>query len=183
MHITKSIISFIIFPLAQSLPQKHQPKNEFQITALNGKFPVSGPYGTGPIESSLSVTINYPDLSTSGSALSTTCSHSWPAGTPPGPTNWTACKSPAVQWRLPAAGWHSISNYRVEFWASNSNGTGSHATQDLTQNPSKQNDPNAFLSCLQMGKTTPQMCQLNGPLSAHAGPVVIPGRKAKSRPN
>ncbi|KAI1195349.1 hypothetical protein F5X97DRAFT_326593 [Nemania serpens] len=181
MHIISSITSiFIICQLGHSLPQKH---HEFQITALHGKFPVNGPYGTGRIESSLSVTINYSNSSTSRPALTTTCDHSWPASTNPGPTDWAGCQNPSVQWRLPAGGWNTFSNYRLEFWTSKSNGTGFHATQDLTQNPGAANDPNAFLSCLQMGKMSPEICQLNGPLSAHAGPVVMVGHKANVRPS
>ncbi|KAI1157583.1 hypothetical protein F5B18DRAFT_644539 [Nemania serpens] len=170
MHIISSIAScFIVIPLAHSLPQKHQPKHEFQITALNGKFPVNGPYGTGPIQSSLSVTITYPGSSKGGAALTTTCDHSWPASTHPGATDWTACQNSSVQWRLPAAGFSCSAGF--------------HATQDLTQNPGASNDPNAFLSCLQMGKMSPEVCQLNGPLSAHAGPVVMIGHKTTTRPS
>ncbi|KAI1187506.1 hypothetical protein F5B17DRAFT_440269 [Nemania serpens] len=184
MHILRSIVSlFLVYPFAHSFPQKHQPKYEFQITSLSGRFPVKGPYGTGPMKSSLSLTISYPDFSTSSAAHTTTCDHSWPAGTHAGPTDWIVCQDPSVQWRLPAGGWKSFSKFRLEFWVSTSDGAGFHAPQDLTQNPGNPSDPNAYLSCLQMGKMSPEMCQLNGPLSAHPGPVVMVGHKATARPN
>lgn len=37
-----------------------------------------------------------------------------------------------------------------------------------------QQDPNAYLTCIQMGKFQPSSCNLNGPLSGGKAPIVIP---------
>ena len=50
-------------------------------------------------------------------------------------------------------------------------------------NPGQTSDPNAYLSCLQMGKFQPSTCQLNGPLSVHPGPVVMYATEESARPN
>ncbi|KAI0096636.1 hypothetical protein GGR51DRAFT_568306 [Nemania sp. FL0031] len=186
MRVLISIAS--VLPLiahAAALPHKRQTTYEFDITALNGRFPSDGPYGTGPIDSSLSITISYPDpASTSGSTLSTTCSYSWPASTPPGPTDWTVCQDPSVQWRLPADGWTNYGNYRVEVYQTlTSDGAGLDATHILTHNPGNRSDPNAYLSCIMMGKFNPEVCQLNGPLSVQPGPVVMYATEEAARPN
>ncbi|KAJ8126590.1 hypothetical protein O1611_g7049 [Lasiodiplodia mahajangana] len=186
MHVLNSIT--YVLPLiahAVALPHKRQTTYEFDITGLGGKFPTDGPYGTGPIDSSLSITISYPDpSSTSGATLSTFCSYSWPASIPPGPTDWTVCEDPSVQWRLPTDGWTNFANYRVEVYQTlTPDGAGLDATHYLTQNPSMPSDPNAYLSCLQMGKFNPELCQLNGPLSVHPGPVVMYATEETARPN
>ncbi|KAI8626764.1 hypothetical protein F5Y19DRAFT_216313 [Xylariaceae sp. FL1651] len=186
MHALSTIISLIpLLPLAVAIPHKRQTTHEFDITALNGRFPTDGPYGTGPIASSLSITVTYPDpSSTSGANLSTTCSYAWPASIAPGPTDWTVCQDPSVQWRLPANGWTNSGNYRVEVYQTlTADGAGLDATHYLTQNPGVASDPNAYLSCLQMGKFTPDVCELNGPLSAHPGPVVMYASEETARPN
>ncbi|KAI3325319.1 hypothetical protein HD806DRAFT_472924 [Xylariaceae sp. AK1471] len=176
MHAFSSVASLLpLLTLGLALPHERRTTHEFDITALSGRFPTDGPYGTGPIDSSLSITITYPDASsTSGATLSTTCSYAWPASIAPGPTAWTVCQDPSVQWRLPTNGWTNFGNYRVEIYQTlAANGAGLDATHYLTVNPGVTSDPSAYLSCLQMGKFTPDICQLNGPLSAHPGPVVM----------
>jgi hypothetical protein len=197
-----------LFHFALALPHEKRTSHEFDITSLSGKFPSTGPYGTGPIDSSLSITITYPNPSVSGSNLSTTCSYAWPASVNPGPTDWTVCADPSVQWRLPADGWTSSRNYRVEIYQTLSTdgwvvmvtfmvlsqhgyrlltvvtcSTGLDATHYLTVNPGVSTDPNAYLSCLVMGKFNPDLCQLNGPLSARPGPVVMYASEESARPN
>src|SRR5437868_5024892 len=107
MHALSSLTSVLpLLPFALALPHKRQTAQEFEITALSGRFPVNGPYGTGPINSSLGITVTYPDASSaSGATLSTTCSYAWPASIAPGPTDWTVCEDSSVQWRLPSDGW------------------------------------------------------------------------------
>ncbi|KAI0871778.1 hypothetical protein GGS24DRAFT_503445 [Hypoxylon argillaceum] len=186
MRALSGIISIVpLLLLAVAAPHKRQTDHEFDITALNGRFPTGGPYGTGPIASSLSITINYPDASsTTGAILTTTCSYSWPASTPPGPTDWSVCEDTSVQWRLPTDGWTNFVNYRVEVYQTISpDGAGLDATHYLTQNPGMSSDPNAFLSCIQMGKFNPDVCQLNGPLSVHPGPVVMYATEETARPS
>ncbi|TGJ88467.1 hypothetical protein E0Z10_g331 [Xylaria hypoxylon] len=174
-----------LLPLALSIPHGRQVLHEFDITELQGTFPTNGVYGTGPIDSSLSITVTYPDPSSTGGAnLTTTCSYAWPASPGPGPTDWTVCQDPSVQWRLPTNGWTSYTNYRVELYQTlTADGAGLDATHYLTFSPGGASDPSAYLSCLQMGKFNPTRCQLNGPLSAHPGPVVMYASEETARPN
>ncbi|KAI0969001.1 hypothetical protein F4678DRAFT_177068 [Xylaria arbuscula] len=181
-HLT-SLVSLL--PLSFALPHGRQVLHEFDLTELHGTFPTAGVYGTGPINSSLGVTITYPDpSSTNGSNLTTTCSYAWPASDGVGPTDWTTCEDPSVQWRLPTNGWSNYNNYRVEFYQTlTADGAGLDATHYLTVDPGVPSDPSAYLSCLQMGKFTPTICELDGPLSALQGPVVMYASEETERPN
>ncbi|KAF2972546.1 hypothetical protein GQX73_g901 [Xylaria multiplex] len=174
-----------LLPLALSAPHGRQAVHEFDLTGLAGSFPTDGVYGTGPIASSLSITITYPDpSSTDGENLTTTCSYSWPSSTAPGPTDWTECQDSSVQWRLPTNGWTNRGNYRVELYQTlTADGAGLDATHYLTFNPGTPSDPNAYLSCIQMGKFTPTICQIDGPLSVVRGPVVMYASEETARPN
>ncbi|KAK5625424.1 hypothetical protein RRF57_001140 [Xylaria bambusicola] len=118
MHAISSLTSIIaLLPIALALPHGRQVVHEFDLTELYGTFPTNGPYGTGPIGSSLGITVTYPDpSSTDGANLTTTCSYYWPASVGPGPIDWTACEDPSVAWRLPANDWTSYGNYRVELY-------------------------------------------------------------------
>ncbi|KAI1074811.1 hypothetical protein F5B20DRAFT_427435 [Whalleya microplaca] len=187
MHAPTMLASLLpLLPLTLALPLESRAIHEFDITALSAKLPVSGTYGTGAIDSSISITVNYPDASsTTGANLTTTCSYAWPASITPGPTNWTQCTDPALQWRLPEKGWTSTTNYRVEVYQSltdDAAGAGLDATHYLDMNPSVTSDPSAYLSCIQMGKFTPLICQLSGPLSAHPAPVVMYASEESTRP-
>ncbi|KAI1424315.1 hypothetical protein F5Y12DRAFT_462028 [Xylaria sp. FL1777] len=164
-----------LLPLALAAPYGRRQLHEFDLNSLLGTFPTAGVYGTGPIDSSISITVTYPDpSSTSGANLTTSCSYAWPASIGPGPTNWTTCEDSSVQWRLPEKGWTAYNNYRVELYQTlTADGAGLDATHYLDVNPTTTSDPSAYLSCLQMGKFTPTICELNGPLSAHPGPVVM----------
>ncbi|KAJ2987090.1 hypothetical protein NUW58_g4694 [Xylaria curta] len=184
---TLGSIAFILplLPLGLSIPHERQVAHEFNLTGLTGTFPTSGVYGTGPIDSSLSITVTYPDASsTNDASLTTTCSYGWPASIGPGPTNWTTCQDSSVQWRLPASNWKSFGNYLVELYQTlTPDGAGLYANHTLTFNPGDRSDPNAYLSCLQMGKFTPTFCRLDGPLSVVRGPVVMSASEETARPN
>ncbi|GAP90750.1 hypothetical protein SAMD00023353_5200880 [Rosellinia necatrix] len=186
MRVISSITAIIpLLSLGQSIPHGPRAVHEFDLTELHGSFPTDGVYGTGPIASSLSITVSYPDPSSNnGANLTTSCSYAWPASIAPGPTDWTTCQDPSVEWRLPEKGWTSYRNYRVELYQTlTADGAGLDATHYLTQNPATPSDPNAYLSCIQMGKFTPTICQLNGPLSALPGPVVMYASEETARPN
>ncbi|KAI1346732.1 hypothetical protein F5Y01DRAFT_265266 [Xylaria sp. FL0043] len=174
-----------LLPLAMAMPHGRQVLHEFDLTGLYGSYPTSGVYGSGPIASSLSVTITYPDpSSTSGANLTTSCRYDWPASIAPGPTDWSVCADPSVQWRLPEKGWTNYANYRVEFYQTlTPDGAGLDATHYLDFDVGATNDPSAYLSCLQMGKFQPTVCQLNGPLSALPGPVVMYASEETARPS
>jgi hypothetical protein len=108
-------LSLVLAAPSPAAINKRQATQQFEIPVLYGKFPVGGPYGTGPIDSSLTITVTYPS---GDDAFNTTCSYNWPAITPPGPTDWTVCEEPSVQWRLPADGWSNVANYRVQLYKS-----------------------------------------------------------------
>ncbi|KAI0508736.1 hypothetical protein F5B22DRAFT_381828 [Xylaria bambusicola] len=184
MHAISSLTSIItLLPIALAMPHGRQVVHEFDLTELHGTFPSDGPYGTGPINSSLSIKVTYPDpSSTDGANLTTTCSYAWPASVSPGPIDWTACEDPSVAWRL--NNWTSSGNYRVELYQTlTADGAGLDASHQLTVAPGMPSNPNAYLSCLQMGKFTPTVCQINGPLSALPGPVVMYASEEAVRPN
>lgn len=92
-----------------------QAAPQFEITALSENLPVGPPYGTGDIETTLTLTIAYPDPIGTDATLSTTCSYTWPVGVLNG-TNWTACGDPALEWRLPASNYTSGTNFLVELF-------------------------------------------------------------------
>ncbi|KAI0397365.1 hypothetical protein F5Y17DRAFT_455026 [Xylariaceae sp. FL0594] len=191
-----SIAAFFPLVLAASATSSFSHKRDdndngtseevFEITALSGTFPSTGPYGTGPIASSLQITLSYPspDDATNASAT-TTCSYSWPSTTPPGPTDWTECADPSLQWRLPADGWTGVGNYVVEVYECLSGDgvtSGLLATHGLAMRPAQPSDPDAYLSCLQMGSFTPYVCTIDGPLSARHGAVVMDVEAVDARP-
>ncbi|KAF2714498.1 hypothetical protein K504DRAFT_5167 [Pleomassaria siparia CBS 279.74] len=184
---TPTILTSLLLtlPLALARPLDPRAIHEFSITSLSATLPIDGPQGTGPIDSNIGITVAYPDAaSTSGANSSTTCSFAWPASTPPGPTDWTPCVDTALEWRLPANGWTSQRNYRVEIYQTlTSDGAGLSATHNLKMNPGQSTDPDAYLSCIQMGKFTPDRCQLNGPLSARPGPVIMSAVEESARPS
>lgn len=107
-----------VIPLALAHPLKGRDAQSLTITSLGATFPYPyPPYGLDAVDSHVSVGLSYPDASSAdGAALSTTCRVDWPSGTSPGPTEWTACTDTTVQFRLPADGWTSTTNFRVEFW-------------------------------------------------------------------
>lgn len=112
------LASFLpVLPLSLAAAVARQTTYEFEITALSASLPVNGVYGTGPRDAPISITVTYPDPSSpNGGTLSTTCSHLWPASIPPSPTEWAPCADSALQWRLPAEGWTSAGNYRVDLY-------------------------------------------------------------------
>ncbi|CAJ2513296.1 Uu.00g014150.m01.CDS01 [Anthostomella pinea] len=171
---------FTLIPLALALPLEQRDTQVFNITLLSATVPEGGPYGSGPIDSHISVSLAYEDAT--GAAQSTTCSYDWPASIAPGPTDWTACADDTMTWRLPADGWTSTADYLVEFYKQTTlEGAGLDASHYLTMNPGQTSDPNAYLSCLQMGKTAPLTCELDGPLSAQTGPVVMSASEETAR--
>ncbi|KAI1253700.1 hypothetical protein MGN70_004092 [Eutypa lata] len=174
-----------LLPLALALPLESREANEFDIVSLGATLPYkSGPYGSGDVDSFLTISVTYPDVSsTSEATLTTQCTHDWPKGTDPNAFEWAPCDDPALQWRLPADGWVYQTNYVVElFLPKGDNGSGLDASHQLRQDPNHVL-PNAYLSCIQMGKFQPLRCDLGGPLAALQGPVVMPGDEVSSRPN
>ncbi|KAI1104091.1 hypothetical protein F4804DRAFT_206239 [Jackrogersella minutella] len=181
-----SIILTSLLPLlSHALPVSPRDAPEFAISSLSATFPYPGVYGVDSVNSFVNVALTYPDASsTNGSTLSTSCRVDWPAGTNPGPTAWTPCTDAAVQFRLPADGWTSDTNFRVEFWEQlTSDGSGLDATNYLTFDPGNSSDPNAYLFCLQMGKFNPLTCTLTGPYGESARTVVMSGTEESARPN
>lgn len=117
MHTSTMLTSIIaLLPMALALPLESRDTQKFEITALSASLPVLGVYGTGPRDAPISITVSYPDLSTSGANLTTKCSYLWLAADGPGPIDWTPCDDAALQWRLPEAGWTSPANYVVELY-------------------------------------------------------------------
>lgn len=113
LALAPSVVLFATSALARALPLQSRDAQEFQITSLAAQLPTTGSTGSGPIDSSISITLVYPDPS-GNATLSTSCSYAWPASPGPGPTDWSECTDPLVQWRLPAEGWTSDVNFRVE---------------------------------------------------------------------
>ncbi|KAI1660149.1 hypothetical protein F4813DRAFT_351125 [Daldinia decipiens] len=181
--ILTSVLSLLSPALALPLEPRDTP--EFTITSLGATFPYPGVYGVDSVNSFVNVAVTYPDASsTSDATLNTTCRVDWPAGTNPGPTEWTACANPALQFRLPADGWTATTNFRVELFEElASNGAGLYATHILTSNPGNSSDPNAYMFCLQMGKFNPLTCTLTGPWGQSPRTVVMSTTNENGRPN
>ncbi|KAK6067499.1 hypothetical protein SCUP515_10101 [Seiridium cupressi] len=157
-----------------AIPLQSRQTQVFQITALSARFPTDGTTGTGPIDSEISITLTYPDPSSTDANLTTTCSYAWPASPGPGPTNWTTCADSRVQWRLPEKGWTSDTNFRVQvFETLTDDGAGLEGSHYLDFNPGGTNDDSAYLSCIQMGKFNPLTCTLGGTLAPHQPPVIL----------
>ncbi|KAI1747011.1 hypothetical protein F4782DRAFT_522749 [Xylaria castorea] len=183
MHAPAVVWSFI--PLALALPLESRDAPEFIITDLRATFPYPyPPYGLPSVNSLVDISVTYPDPASSiGNALNTTCSVGWPAGTDPAPTEWTPCASPSLQFRLPANGWTSTTNFTVEFWETlTSSGTGLDASHILTSDIGNPSDPNAYLFCIQKGKFNPLTCTLTGPMGQTQRTVVLPAVEQSSRP-
>ncbi|KAI0123925.1 hypothetical protein BJ170DRAFT_637589 [Xylariales sp. AK1849] len=179
MH-TSTLLSTMLTLASSVLAQQPQ----FEITALTSSLPVGPPYGTGNIDFSIRITVTYPEPTfLTNETLSTTCSHIWPAGTSPGPTDWAACQDALVQWRLPSDGWTNDANYKVEFFETLDGASGLDGSHYLDMNPGNTSDPNAYLSCIQYGKFQPRTCQLGGALSVQQPPVIIPTTEKSTRPN
>ncbi|KAI2629553.1 hypothetical protein GGR54DRAFT_585591 [Hypoxylon sp. NC1633] len=185
MYMKNSITSLLtLLPLGLALPLEPRDAPEFNITGLSATFPYPGVYGDTSVNSYVNIALAYPDASSiDGSTLTTTCRVDWPAGTNPGPTVWTPCADPSMQFRLPAEGWSSNTNFRVEVWETlTPEGAGLDATHYLTFNPGNSGDPNAYLFCLQMGKFNPLTCSLTGPYGQSARTVVMSATESGARP-
>ncbi|KAK6948490.1 hypothetical protein Daesc_010257 [Daldinia eschscholtzii] len=178
-----STLSLLSPALAFPLERRDTPK--FTITSLSATFPYPGVYGVDSVDSFVNVAVTYPDpSSTSGATLNTTCRVDWPAGTNPGPTEWTPCADSALQFRLPTDGWSSTTNFRVELFEElASDGSGLDASQVLKSNPGNPSDPDTYMFCLQMGKFNPLTCTLTGPMGQSPRTVVMPTTEVPARPN
>ncbi|KAH6646226.1 hypothetical protein BKA67DRAFT_96879 [Truncatella angustata] len=187
MHSSGILTSVLaVVPLALSHPLNTRDAQDFTITSLSATFPYPyPPYGLDSVDSFVSIAVSYPDVSsTSGGTLSTTCRVDWPAGTSPGSTNWTTCGDGALQFRLPADGWTSTTNFGVELFETvSADGSGLDASHILTSNPGNPSDPNAFMFCLQKGKFNPLTCTLTGPYGVSARTVVLTATEESVRPN
>ncbi|KAI0466928.1 hypothetical protein F4859DRAFT_526201 [Xylaria cf. heliscus] len=183
MHTPIIVWSFIPITFAAALHSRDAP--EFTITDLGATFPYPfPPYGLPSVNSFVEISVTYPDPTSSvGTTLNTTCSVGWPEGTDPGPTEWTLCASPSLQFRLSPDGWTSTTNFTVELWETlTSSGSGLDASHILTSNPGNPNDPDSYIFCLQMGKFNPLTCTLTGPMGQMPRIVVLPVVKQSSRP-
>lgn len=112
-------LAWSVLPLALALPlESRDVAAQFTITDLQATFPYpEGPYGDPEVDSFVNIHVTYPDpASDSGATLSTPCSVSWPRGTDPGPTDWSVCDDPSVQFRLPSDGWVRTTNFTAEIW-------------------------------------------------------------------
>ncbi|KAJ8115614.1 hypothetical protein ONZ43_g4629 [Nemania bipapillata] len=175
----------LALPAAFTHPLKSRDAPEFVITDLGATFPYpQGPYGVPSVNSNLVISVTYPDpSSTTGATLSTTCSLNWPKGTDPAPTEWTPCADPALQFRLPADGWTSTTNFTVELWETlTASGNGLEGSQLIVDDPANPSDPDAYIFCLQKGKFNPLTCTLTGPFGQTQRTVVIPAAEESSRP-
>ncbi|KAI0151745.1 hypothetical protein GGR57DRAFT_513701 [Xylariaceae sp. FL1272] len=161
-----------------------QVDSQFLITSLTGKFTAQGSDAGSPIDASLKITLSYPINGTTSETTETVCNLGWPKTDGPGPTGWTLCDTPAVQWRIPPNGWSSTHNFHIDiFQILNYNGAGLYGTHGLIVNPGNTSNPDAYLSCLQMGKFEPDTCTINGPLSAQTGSVVVPAEPMAKKPS
>lgn len=175
----------LALPLASAHPVERQQGSQFVITNLGATFPYpNSPYGVPAIDSFVTISVNYPDPSSpTESTLDTTCTLRWPRGTDPGPTAWTPCADPALQFRLPVNGWTSTTNFAVELWETlTTSGTALDASHILTSSPGNTSDPNTYMFCLQMGKFNPLTCTLTGPMGQSQRQVVMPTVEEGSRP-
>ncbi|OTA60670.1 hypothetical protein K449DRAFT_74233 [Hypoxylon sp. EC38] len=174
-----------LLSLAIALPLETRDTPVFNITSLSATFPYPGVYGVNSVNSFVDVALSYSDISyTNEETLNTTCRVDWPAGTNPGPTAWTPCADAALQFRLPADGWKSTTNFRVEFWEElTPDGAGLDITHYLTSNPANSSDPNAYMFCIQMGKFNPLTCTLTGPMGGSTRTVVMSATEESARPN
>ena len=108
-----------LFSLALATPFKRQDFFEFNITSLSATFPYPGPYGVDSVDSFVRIAVTWPEsMSTESGTVSTTCEVDWEAGVTPGPTDWTPCANTTLQFRLPADGWTSTTNFRVQLYES-----------------------------------------------------------------
>ncbi|KAI1269275.1 hypothetical protein F5Y18DRAFT_439816 [Xylariaceae sp. FL1019] len=160
--------------------------HEFAITSLTGKFQASGSAAGSPFDAALQITLNYTmdPAAAEGETVDTICNLGWDKAEGPGPTNWTLCDTPAVQWRLPSEGWSSTHNFHVDvFQTTDYNGAGLYGTHGLIVSPGNRSNPDAYLSCIQMGKYQPDTCTINGALSAHMGSVIMPAEPRAKKPS
>lgn len=110
-----TLVTSLFLTSALAAPLQSRQTQDFQITALSASLPTSGTYGSGPRDSSLQITLSYPDPSSENATLSTTtCSVAWTKDEGPGATDWATCEDSSVQWRLPASGWISQTNFLVD---------------------------------------------------------------------
>ncbi|KAI1178511.1 hypothetical protein F4777DRAFT_537979 [Nemania sp. FL0916] len=167
----------VALPLALAVPLEPRDGPEFVLTGLAGTFPYPyPPYGDYSVNSKLVISVTYPDpSSTTGPPLNTTCSVGWPEGIDPAPTGWTPCAAPSLEFRLPAYGYTSDTNFTLELWeTTSSTGSGLFGSQILRSNPGNPSDPYGYLFCIQKGKFNPLTCDLTGPLGQGSGRVTIP---------
>ncbi|EMR72649.1 hypothetical protein UCREL1_295 [Eutypa lata UCREL1] len=120
MHGPAFVTSLLpLFSLALATPFKRQDFFEFNITSLSATFPYPGPYGVDSVDSFVRIAVTWPEsTSTESGTVSTTCEVDWDAGVTPGPTDWTPCANTTLQFRLPADGWTSTTNFRVQLYES-----------------------------------------------------------------
>lgn len=178
-------LAWSLLPLALALPlESRDEAAQFVITALGARFPYPGVYGVDAVDSFVNIQVTYPDpASDSGATLSTSCSVNWPKGTDPGPTDWSVCADPSVQFRLPSDGWTRDTNFNAEIWQTlTDSGSGLDGSHIIASNPGNPSDPNALMFCLQMGKFNPLTCTLTGPYGQSPRTVILPAVAKAARP-
>ncbi|KAI1403218.1 hypothetical protein F4819DRAFT_236757 [Hypoxylon fuscum] len=186
MHTSTILTSLLpLSSLALALPLESRDAPEFTLTSLSATFPYPGVYGVDEVDSFVDISLTYPDSSSAnGATLTTTCGVNWPKGTTPGPTAWTPCANTALQFRLPADGWTSNTNFRVEVWETlTADGAGLDASHIIASDPGNSSNPNALMFCLQKGKFNPLTCTLTGPYGSTPETVVMPATAESARPN
>lgn len=121
LMLTAAISPFPLVSLALPLESRDPPRG-FNITSLMATLPYIGVYGSGPVDSFLTITVSYPHLppppppNTNDAPSETKCTFNWPKGTAPHAFEWSPCDDPTLQWRLPADGWTYQTDYVVELF-------------------------------------------------------------------
>ncbi|KAI1264920.1 hypothetical protein F5Y18DRAFT_71007 [Xylariaceae sp. FL1019] len=182
MHTSTLTLIPSLLGLALAKPISRQSSPTFTITDLSATYPYPfPPYGLDEVDSHLTISVTYPTVSDPTATTSTTCTISWPKGTPPAPSStWTPCSDPTLEFRLPVSGWSSDTHFTVEFWeTTSSEGAGLQGSTLLTSGPA---DPSGKLFCIQKGKFNPLTCTFNGPFGSTQNTVVIPAVEESQQP-
>ncbi|KAK6221321.1 hypothetical protein LQW54_001420 [Pestalotiopsis sp. IQ-011] len=179
-----TILPLLSSAIARPVVEQRDASTDITITSLSATFPSTGVYGSGDVDSFVTVGVTYPAPNDTTTTTTTTCTVSWPSGTDPAPTEWTDCADAPLQLRLPADGWTSSGNFRVELWeALTSDGTGLDAAHLLQMNPNDPSSENSLLWCQTYGKFRPTQCTLSGPYGQTARTLTISATEESARPN
>ncbi|KAI0160535.1 hypothetical protein GGR57DRAFT_455662 [Xylariaceae sp. FL1272] len=122
MHASSLYLLPSLLGLATAKPISRQSSPSFTITDVSATYPYPiPPYGLDEVDSHLTLSVSFPSASDLTTTLSTTCTISWPKGTPPAPSStWTPCSDSTLEFRLPENGWTADTHFTVEFWETTS---------------------------------------------------------------